>query len=93
MGGTTHFPKVRAPENRDKEMCRYVECAEGVQSLAVKPVVGNAVFWVNRFPSGKGDQRSVHAGKEVMQGTKNGMNIWTSERAKDMFVDEMDKEF
>jgi prolyl 4-hydroxylase len=93
VGGTTHFPNVRMPEDTDAGLCEYIECEKGLRSLAVKPIAGNAVFWVNRLPGGKGDKRSLHSGRPVLDGTKIGMNIWTSALARDLYVDETNKVF
>ena len=47
--------------------------------VAIKPIPGNAIFWVNLFlGNGTGDRRVVHAGLPVKgQGAKKkAMNIW-----------------
>lgn len=44
--------------------------------LAFRPVAGNAVFWVNLFPNGTGDERTLHAGLPLGEGLKTAMNIW-----------------
>ncbi|KAI5864091.1 hypothetical protein GGS23DRAFT_619889 [Durotheca rogersii] len=44
--------------------------------LAFRPVAGNALFWVNLFANGTGDDRTVHAGLPVEAGVKTAMNIW-----------------
>ena len=44
--------------------------------VAFRPIPGNAVFWVNLFPNGTGDTRTLHAGLPVGQGVKMAMNIW-----------------
>lgn len=44
--------------------------------LAFRPVAGNAVFWVNLHPNGTGDERTMHAGLPLGEGTKTAMNIW-----------------
>ncbi|KAI1382842.1 uncharacterized protein F4822DRAFT_435217 [Hypoxylon trugodes] len=43
---------------------------------AFRPVAGNALFWVNLFNNGTGDDRTVHAGLPVEDGLKTAMNIW-----------------
>lgn len=45
--------------------------------VAVKPIPGNAVFWVNFKEDGTGIHETLHAGEPVISGTKIGMNIWT----------------
>ena len=44
--------------------------------LAFRPVAGNAIFWVNLFPNGTGDERTLHAGLPLGEGLKTAMNIW-----------------
>ncbi|KAL1902428.1 hypothetical protein Sste5346_001409 [Sporothrix stenoceras] len=44
--------------------------------MAFRPIAGNALFWVNMFPNGTGDTRTLHAGLPVGEGTKTAMNIW-----------------
>lgn len=45
--------------------------------VAVKPIAGNAVFWVNFKDDGTGIHETLHAGEPIVSGTKIGMNIWT----------------
>lgn len=45
--------------------------------LMVKPIKGNAIFWVNLLPDGTGDVRTAHAGLPIGEGTKVGMNMWS----------------
>lgn len=45
--------------------------------VAVKPIAGNAVFWVNFKEDGTGIHETLHAGEPIVTGTKVGMNIWT----------------
>lgn len=86
-GGETHFPFVKpvAPQSgrdrgRDEEGAPpslpplWREHEDG--GLAFTPVAGNALFWVNLFPNGTGDWRTVHAGLPVVEGEKIAMNIW-----------------
>ncbi|KAI0125594.1 hypothetical protein BJ170DRAFT_439403 [Xylariales sp. AK1849] len=44
--------------------------------LSFRPVAGNALFWVNLFANGTGDERTVHAGLPVTAGSKIALNIW-----------------
>ncbi|KAK7744407.1 hypothetical protein SLS62_010197 [Diatrype stigma] len=44
--------------------------------VAFAPMSGNALFWVNLFPNGTGDPRTIHAGLPVESGRKTAMNIW-----------------
>lgn len=74
-GGGTNFPLLTAP--RDEKWCKFVDCdAEYEAGITVRPVEGNAVFWLN-MENGNGDGRTLHAGLPVISGEKIGMNIWT----------------
>lgn len=42
-----------------------------------KPIKGNAVFWENLRPDGRGYEETFHAGLPVLKGEKVGLNIWT----------------
>ncbi|KAI0904629.1 hypothetical protein F4823DRAFT_614348 [Ustulina deusta] len=77
IGGETWFPfiKVVSPQPKeDGEGRLWREHEDG--GLAFKPVAGNGIFWVNLFPNGTGDTRTVHAGLPVTGGLKTAMNIW-----------------
>ncbi|KAL7624535.1 hypothetical protein AAE478_006101 [Parahypoxylon ruwenzoriense] len=78
-GGETWFPRVNAsapdappPAAAKSQLWRTHE--EG--GLAFRPVAGNALFWINLFANGTGDERTVHAGLPVEDGLKTAMNIW-----------------
>ncbi|KAI0436829.1 hypothetical protein F4803DRAFT_540941 [Xylaria telfairii] len=76
-GGETWFPFIKAvsPQPTEGDEGRlWREHEDG--GLAFKPVAGNALFWVNLFPNGTGDTRTVHAGLPVTGGLKTAMNIW-----------------
>ncbi|TRX88345.1 hypothetical protein FHL15_010783 [Xylaria flabelliformis] len=76
-GGETWFPFIKAisPQPKKGDEGRlWREHEDG--GLAFKPVAGNAIFWVNLFPNGTGDTRTVHAGLPVTGGLKTAMNIW-----------------
>ncbi|KAI1389170.1 uncharacterized protein F4822DRAFT_271616 [Hypoxylon trugodes] len=74
--GGTNFPVVSAPHNN--RWCEYVDCDEPWENgVTFRPIVGNAVFWQNLHEDGTGDQRTLHAGLPVTNGSKIGMNIWT----------------
>ncbi|KAH8166785.1 hypothetical protein CIB48_g1431 [Xylaria polymorpha] len=76
-GGETWFPFIKAvsPQSKERNEGRlWREHEDG--GLAFKPVAGNAIFWVNLFPNGTGDTRTVHAGLPVTGGLKTAMNIW-----------------
>lgn len=40
------------------------------------PRGGNALFWVNLYANGTGDERMVHAGLLLLEGRKTAMSIW-----------------
>ncbi|KAI0409914.1 hypothetical protein F4802DRAFT_6225 [Xylaria palmicola] len=76
-GGETWFPFIKAvsPQPTGSGEGRlWREHEDG--GLAFKPVAGNGIFWVNLFPNGTGDSRTVHAGLPVTSGLKTAMNIW-----------------
>ncbi|KAI0975476.1 hypothetical protein F4678DRAFT_326477 [Xylaria arbuscula] len=76
-GGETWFPFITAVSPQpaeDREGRLWREHEDG--GIAFKPVAGNALFWVNLFPNGTGDTRTVHAGLPVTGGLKTAMNIW-----------------
>jgi prolyl 4-hydroxylase len=54
---------------------REVGAAQGGGTKFV-PRGGNALFWVNLYASGTGDERTVHAGLPLLEGRKTAMNIW-----------------
>ena len=85
-GGSTHFPRVSADELPHPEavnttkyevMPQEDRAFDHKTSLAVKPIAGNAVFWVNMKGKAQGHPKTFHAGMPVVEGTKIGLNIWT----------------
>ncbi|KAI1403301.1 hypothetical protein F4819DRAFT_451590 [Hypoxylon fuscum] len=76
-GGETWFPLVNttASSKKDEAGQRLWRKHED-GGLAFRPVAGNALFWVNLFANGTGDERTVHAGLPVEDGLKTAMNIW-----------------
>ncbi|PKS10130.1 hypothetical protein jhhlp_001880 [Lomentospora prolificans] len=75
--GETYFPHLRAvsPQHRaEPDRFPWREHEKG--GLAFRPVAGNALFWVNLFANGTGDERTRHAGLPVKEGSKTAMNIW-----------------
>lgn len=71
--GETWFPRVEVPTGVEGGWVREHE--EG--GVAVRAGEGNALVWVNLDgETGKGDERLVHAGLEVVGGTKHAVNIW-----------------
>ena len=81
-GGTTTFPKVLRPAA--PEWCDILKCEDEngnpVQHLEVIAKEGTAIFWHNFETSGKLDEMTLHAGTDVLNGSKIGLNIWTRER-------------
>ncbi|KAF2815719.1 uncharacterized protein BDZ99DRAFT_349441, partial [Mytilinidion resinicola] len=79
VSGETWFPNVTVSRDlfdRDgwaEERIRVLEEGKGIAFL---PRAGSGVFWMNLRSDGTGDQRSLHAGLPVVEGTKVGMNIW-----------------
>jgi prolyl 4-hydroxylase len=82
-GGGTQFPRFERPEEKEGEgkCCEVVECADegevNGEVVVFKPIEGNAVFWVNLWPDGRGYEDVWHAGLPVLKGEKVGFNIWS----------------
>jgi prolyl 4-hydroxylase len=92
-GGSTHFPHVYLDDvphldaindtkfevisEKDGETVKVDEGGGIRRSLAVRPIAGNAVFWVNMVGQGKGNEKTFHAGMPVAEGRKVGLNIWS----------------
>jgi prolyl 4-hydroxylase len=81
--GETFFPLVEPSpaavsnlEELYKDKVARGEMDGKSRGVKFKPIRGNAVFWVNLDPNGKGDRRVVHAGLPVGEGEKIGLNIW-----------------
>ncbi|PVH76758.1 hypothetical protein DL98DRAFT_282957 [Cadophora sp. DSE1049] len=89
-GGETWFPHIEArsqslmptsstlkegeeKDGGEKKWERNTEEGRGTNFL---PRKGNALFWVNLHGNGTGDERVVHAGREVKGGRKTAMNLW-----------------
>ncbi|KAI9167402.1 Prolyl 4-hydroxylase [Paramyrothecium foliicola] len=47
------------------------------QGTTFRVVPGNAVYWENFAPSGRGYEETWHAGLPVAKGVKVGLNIWS----------------
>lgn len=55
-GGGTNFPQLNPP--RDERWCEFLDCDEEIEKgVTFRPVEGSAVFWVNLFEDGRGDER------------------------------------
>jgi len=77
VGGGTEFPRLTG--RRDGMWCELLECGNGEEEIGLvfKPIAGNAVFWINLGPDGRGYPETWHAGLPVQSGTKIGLNIWS----------------
>ncbi|KAF9878238.1 hypothetical protein CkaCkLH20_04276 [Colletotrichum karsti] len=75
--GETWFPHIHIPK---KAVAKRTESPpwrlHEQDGLAVKPIRGNALFWVNLFANGTGDDRTRHAGLPPTSGVKTALNIW-----------------
>lgn len=84
-GGATWFGRVTRPAwARLQPWCErgLLDCSYDV-GLAVRPVQGNAVFWVNFRENGEGHEGTAHGGEPVVKGSKIGLNIWTIARLRE----------
>lgn len=73
-GGGTNFPRLAMPES--KKWCEFIDCEAEHGGVTFKPIKGNAVFWENLGPDGRGYPETWHAGLPVLSGSKVGLNIW-----------------
>jgi prolyl 4-hydroxylase len=81
----TEFPRIRMPNVERGRWCEFIGCGksspDGEYSeetgVTFKPIKGNAVFWENLGPDGRGYEQTFHAGLPVTSGTKIGLNIWS----------------
>ena len=86
-GGGTEFPMVKMPKptsaKGSSRWCDFLVCREEGSEVGkdmgvtFRPVRGNAVFWENLGPDGRGYEETYHAGLPVTKGTKVGLNIWS----------------
>lgn len=56
------------------------EQREDEKGVTFKVKAGNAVYWENFRPDGKGYEETWHAGLPVRKGVKVGLNIWSAGR-------------
>lgn len=81
-GGTTRFPRVPRPSA--PEWCNLLRCQDEngkeIDYVDVRATVGTAVFWHNFASPGVLDDNTLHAGTDVLNGSKYGLNIWTREK-------------
>jgi prolyl 4-hydroxylase len=82
-GGGTEFPLLRLA-GRKERWCRFIECGDDDEGEGVtfKVKAGNAVYWENFQPNGRGYEETWHAGLPVKKGVKVGLNIWSSGRTQ-----------
>jgi prolyl 4-hydroxylase len=73
-GGATQFPLLHAPNGEAWADLLAHDAKDGV---AFNPVAGNAIYWENFRPEGRGYDELLHAGLPVTRGTKVGLNIWS----------------
>lgn len=74
-GGGTEFPRLKMPDTRKGRWCEFLECGEDADegneregennkmAITFKPIKGNAVFWENLRPDGRGYEETWHAGE------------------------------
>lgn len=81
-GGETYFPLVDVGEISSGLAGKVMKGGrsdveeERDKGVKFKPIIGNAIFWVNLDEQGRGDERVVHAGLPLGEGEKVGLNIW-----------------
>lgn len=77
---------MKMPNIEDRKWCEFLECeAENMQleqrkqkmGVTFKPKKGNAVYWENLSPHGRGYEETWHAGLPLLSGWKVGLNIWS----------------
>lgn len=44
--------------------------------LSIQPRRGDALLWFNTLPNGSVDPRTMHAGRPVLRGEKQALNVW-----------------
>jgi len=81
----TEFPRIKMPNVQKGRWCEFLECGNNRPDgeygddtgVTFKPIKGNAIFWENLGPDGRGYEQTFHAGLPVKSGTKVGLNIWS----------------
>jgi prolyl 4-hydroxylase len=77
--GETYFPHIKPLAKIPKNRENYTNSPWKLHKdggLVFPPVRGNALFWVNLLPNGRGDTRVEHAGLPVKDGIKSAINVW-----------------
>lgn len=73
----TQFPKLKVDwSKKDPRWCELVDCSKEV--LTTRNISGSAFFWENIDRNGKGRDEMLHAGLPAINGTKVGLNVWTT---------------
>jgi prolyl 4-hydroxylase len=64
---------------KNEKWCEFLECKEDSKTNGVtfRARKGNAIFWMNFDPEGRGYKEVIHAGMPVTKGTKVGLNVWS----------------
>ncbi|KAE8373708.1 putative prolyl 4-hydroxylase alpha subunit [Aspergillus bertholletiae] len=74
-GGETCFHHLNpAPLDADPTKFSNINSDDGL-GIAVKPIIGNAMFWMNLHSNNTGDDRVRHSALPVKSGVKYGMNV------------------
>lgn len=72
---------VECDEEKERKKAGEAEAdgeeEDGIEGTTFKVVPGNAVYWENFSPDGRGYEETWHAGLPVREGTKVGLNIWS----------------
>ncbi|KAI9928984.1 hypothetical protein ASPWEDRAFT_368911 [Aspergillus wentii DTO 134E9] len=74
-GGGTNFPRMKRPVS--EKWCRFIECGSEQEGTTFRAIQGNAIFWENLRPDGRGYEETWHGANAVTAGTKVGLNIWS----------------
>ncbi|EED18940.1 prolyl 4-hydroxylase alpha subunit, putative [Talaromyces stipitatus ATCC 10500] len=75
IGGETCFHHLYpAPVDADPSKFSNINSDDGL-GFAVKPITGNAMFWMNLHANNTGDVRTIHSALPIRAGVKYGINI------------------
>jgi prolyl 4-hydroxylase len=81
VGGGTTFPRLSRPVGADAAWCEFVDCegenVENHEGITFKPIPGNAIYWENFRPDGRGWEELWHAADPLREGVKVGLNVWS----------------
>ncbi|KAK4500960.1 hypothetical protein PRZ48_006766 [Zasmidium cellare] len=83
--GGTRFPRIPPPGlSWNGKWCERIECEDDLSvgadrgGTTIRPIRGNAVFWMNLDRDLKGDTGTLHRGMPVGTGAKTVMNLFTA---------------